>query len=66
MAALEGYTTAAARAVCEHDRSGRVAVGYRADLTALAADPVEVGADDLPDVDVALTVVDGAVVYRRA
>ena len=36
----------------------------RADLTALGADPVDCAADELPDVPVLLTVVDGAVVFR--
>jgi predicted amidohydrolase YtcJ len=64
--ALEGYTTAAARILGEQHLGGRIAVGMRADLTALAADPVDCPADDLPDVPVLLTVVDGAVVHRAA
>lgn len=62
--ALQGYTTWAAAAVGEHDRRGRVAVGCAADLTAFAADPVELPADELPDLPVRLTVVDGEVVHR--
>jgi predicted amidohydrolase YtcJ len=62
--ALEGYTTEAARVVGEAHLGGRIAPGLRADLTGLGADPVDCPADDLPDVPVRLTVVDGAVVYR--
>jgi predicted amidohydrolase YtcJ len=36
----------------------------RADLTGLAVDPVECAPDELPDVPVRLTVVDGEVVFR--
>jgi predicted amidohydrolase YtcJ len=64
--ALEGYTTQAALAAGEQDVSGRIAPGYRADLTALGEDPVDCDADDLPDVPVVLTVVDGEVVFRAA
>ena len=35
-----------------------------ADLTAFAEDPVDCDADDLPDLPVLLTVVDGQVVHR--
>jgi predicted amidohydrolase YtcJ len=62
--ALEGYTTHAARAVEEHGVAGVIAPGYRGDLTAFAEDPVECDADDLPQLPVRLTVVDGRVVHR--
>jgi hypothetical protein len=61
--ALEGYTTHAARVVGEEHLGGRIAPGLRADLTGLGADPVDCPADELPDVPVRLTVVDGAVVF---
>jgi predicted amidohydrolase YtcJ len=62
--ALEGYTTHAARAVNDQDVAGVIAPGYRGDLTAFAEDPVECDADDLPQLPVRLTVVDGRVVHR--
>jgi predicted amidohydrolase YtcJ len=62
--ALEGYTTEAARVLGEEHVAGRIAVGLRADFTGLAADPVDCPADELPDVPVLLTVVDGEVVHR--
>ena len=62
--ALEGYTTEAARIVGEEHLNGRIAPGLRADLTGLGADPVDCPADDLPDVPVLLTVVDGQIVHR--
>jgi predicted amidohydrolase YtcJ len=64
LAALEGYTSEAARIVGEDHVSGRIAPGLRADLTGLGADPVDCPPDELPDVPVRLTVVDGDVVYR--
>ena len=61
--ALEGYTTQAALAVNDQGIAGRIAPGYRGDLTAFAGDPVECDADDLPDLPLAMTVVDGRVVF---
>jgi predicted amidohydrolase YtcJ len=62
--ALAGYTTAPALTVGEQRLSGRIAPGFRADLTAMAADPVDTPADDLLDLPVVLTVVDGQIVHR--
>ena len=62
--ALEGYTTQAALAVGDEAVAGRIKVGFRADLTGFAADPVDCDADDLPELEVLLTVVDGRVVHR--
>ncbi|MEV4421266.1 amidohydrolase family protein [Patulibacter sp. NPDC049589] len=62
--ALVGYTLNAARAVGEDHRRGRIRVGFDADLTVLADDPVETPAADLPALPVVLTVVDGEVVHR--
>jgi len=61
--ALEGYTTGAAATVGESALSGRIAPGLRADLTVLAEDPVLVPADDLPELPVRMTIVDGSIVY---
>ncbi|MFF3940271.1 amidohydrolase [Streptomyces phaeofaciens] len=62
--ALEGCTTHAARAAGEGEAAGRIAVGHRADLTALAVDPVEAPADELAEAPVRLTVTGGHVVHR--
>jgi predicted amidohydrolase YtcJ len=62
--ALEGYTSSAARALGEQEVAGRLAVGYRADVTAWDADPVLCSADELVDLPVRLTVVGGQVVHR--
>jgi predicted amidohydrolase YtcJ len=61
---LAGYTTAPAVIVGESHRQGRIAPGFRADLSAFAEDPVEIDADELPTLPVVLTVVDGRVVFR--
>jgi predicted amidohydrolase YtcJ len=61
--ALRGYTTCAAAVAGDEAVYGRLRPGLRADITALAADPAEVPADELPQVPVELTVVDGQVVF---
>lgn len=61
---LEGYTTGAAAAVAEQDVSGRIKPGYRGDLTAFAADPVDTDADSLVTLPILLTVVDGRITHQ--
>jgi len=60
--ALRAYTRGAAYAGFDEDRLGTVAVGKRADLVALDASPWE-ASDAISDIGVAMTVVDGEVVY---
>jgi hypothetical protein len=64
LAALEGYTSAAAHTIGEDDRLGRIAPGYAADLTVFSEDPVSCDPDELPSLPVLLTVVDGEVTHR--
>jgi predicted amidohydrolase YtcJ len=61
---LHGYTTQPARVNGDEGVHGRLRPGLRADITALAADPVTCDPDELPDVPVRLTVVDGDVVFE--
>jgi predicted amidohydrolase YtcJ len=63
IAALRGYTTLPAAAVGEEGLNGLLRVGFRADITVMAEDPVDCPADDLPTDAVLLTVVAGDVVY---
>lgn len=62
--ALAGCTTHAARAAGESGSAGRIAVGFRADLTALGLDPVAAPADETAEAPVRLTVTGGHVVHR--
>ena len=64
LAALAGYTTAAAATIGEETRLGRIRAGYAADLTVFADDPAECDSDELPELPVVLTVVDGEIVHR--
>lgn len=61
--ALLAYTLWPAQARGHADR-GVLAVGAVADLTVWGADPVVASADELPEVPIVLTVVDGRVVHE--
>ncbi len=61
---LAGYTTCPAAITGDGGSAGRLAPGRNADITVLGANPLEAPPDELPDVPVRLTVVDGAIVYR--
>ncbi|MFE0677896.1 amidohydrolase [Streptomyces sp. NPDC058867] len=63
--ALEGCTTHAALAAGEQEVTGRIAPGLRADLTALAVDPVDAPADEVAGAPVRLTVTGGRVMHRE-
>lgn len=62
--ALRGLTTGPAWAAGEEDRAGCLAVGYRADLTVFADDPLTVPDGDVAELPVLLTVLDGRPTYR--
>lgn len=64
--ALEGCTTHAALAAGEATVAGRIAPGFRADLTALGLDPVAAPADEVAQAPVRLTVTGGHVVHGAA
>ena len=61
--AISGYTSWAAAALGD-SRRGRIAPGCRADLTAFSADPFDISPDDLIDLPIAMTVVDGQITHR--
>jgi predicted amidohydrolase YtcJ len=63
---LRGYTFGPAYALSREPEAGRIAPGFLGDLTAFAEDVVDCPADELPDLPVRLTVVDGQVVFRSA
>ncbi|MEF8841781.1 MAG: amidohydrolase [Haloarculaceae archaeon] len=62
--ALRAYTLGGAYAGFDEDRMGTVERGKLADLVVLEASPWDVDLGRIADIDVAMTVVDGRVVYR--
>jgi len=63
--ALVGYTRSAARAVGDYAR-GSIAPGMCADLTVFGADPLTSSPDEVPDLPVVMTIVDGSATYRAS
>jgi Domain of unknown function (DUF4160) len=55
-----------ARVAGDQAVAGRLEIRVRADVIALAADPVKADPDELPDVRVRYTVVDGDVAFAAA
>lgn len=64
MQALEMHTKGAAYAACAEDTVGTIAVGNRADIAILSADPTSIEPERLPDVGVTMTIVNGEVVWQ--
>lgn len=64
MQALEMHTKSAAYSVCAEDMAGTIAVGKRADIAILSADPTGIAPERLPDVSVTMTIVNGEVVWQ--
>ncbi|MFK4195765.1 amidohydrolase family protein [Streptomyces sp. NPDC033754] len=58
-------TTHAAVAAGEETVAGRIAPGFRADLTAFAVDPVEAPADEVEKTAIRLTVTGGRIAYGQ-
>jgi predicted amidohydrolase YtcJ len=63
--ALEMYTVGSAHAAFMEEELGRIAPGYRADLTILDGNPVECEPADLLAMQVLMTVVDGRVAWEK-
>lgn len=63
--ALKSYTIHCARAVFEEERLGSIEVGKRADLAVLSGDFMTVSEDQLAELEVDLTVVDGRIRFER-
>ncbi|MFI6519888.1 amidohydrolase [Spirillospora sp. NPDC050679] len=64
--ALQGYILNPARIAAEEDRAGRLALGYRADLTVFAENPLTVPDQDLAELPVLLTVLNARPTHRAA
>jgi predicted amidohydrolase YtcJ len=62
--ALDAYTSGAAYAERQEHVKGTLRRGMLADITAFAEDPFRLSPDQILDVDVALTVIDGRAVHR--
>ncbi|WP_245630379.1 amidohydrolase [Amphibacillus sediminis] len=63
--AISMYTRGSAWAIGNEQRTGQIKPGYLADFTVLKADPFKVDPESIHDIDVAMTVVDEAIVYQN-
>lgn len=63
--ALQIYTINAAYSCGEEEIKGSIEVGKLADLTVLSKDPLTVTTDEIKDVLVEMTIIDGKVVYSK-
>ncbi|GEM00674.1 hypothetical protein SAMN05421839_101221 [Halolactibacillus halophilus] len=63
--AIESYTKKSAIATNTEATSGQIKTGFTADFTILAANPFLVNADDLANIVVEMTIIDGNIVYRN-
>ncbi len=63
--ALKAVTIQAAYEYFEEDTKGSIEVGKRADLVVLDRSPLDVDPMEIKDIQVMMTIKDGAVIYRR-
>jgi predicted amidohydrolase YtcJ len=63
--ALRMYTTEAARAGFDEMVKGSIAPGKLADLVVLSADPTAVSADEIKEIQVEMTLIDGEIVWEK-
>ncbi len=59
------YTANGAYGAFEEGRKGVLAEGCLADLVVLSEDPFEVPEDELKNIDVLMTIVDGVIKYSK-
>ncbi len=62
--ALEKYTRGAAYASFKEKQRGTIAPGKLADLVLLSSDPTQVAAEEIKDIQVLMTIIDGEVVWE--
>ena len=63
--AVRLYTVSAAEIIGQQHMRGLIAPGYTADFTVFTEDLFEVAIEALPGVEVAYTIIDGRVVYKK-
>jgi predicted amidohydrolase YtcJ len=63
--AIKMYTLDAAKATSEERMKGSIEPGKLADLVVLSGDPTKLTADEIKDIDVEMTILDGKVVWDK-
>ncbi len=63
--ALQMYTTNAAKATFDETKKGSITPGKLADLVVLNGDPTKLPADEIKDLEVEMTILDGKIVWDK-
>ena len=63
--ALQMYTTNAAKATFDETKKGSITPGKLADLVVLNGDPIKLPADEIKDLEVEMTILDGKIVWDK-
>jgi hypothetical protein len=63
--ALKMYTLDAAKATCEEKVKGSIEPGKLGDLVVLSGDPTKLQLNEIKDIEVEMTILDGAVVWGK-
>jgi hypothetical protein len=63
--ALRMYTTEAARAGFDEMAKGSITPGKLSDLVVLSADPTAVPVDEIKEIQVEMTLIDGEIVWEK-
>jgi hypothetical protein len=63
--ALRMYTAEAARSGFDEMAKGSIAPGKLADLVVLSADPTAVPADEIKEIEVEMTLINGEIVWEK-
>lgn len=63
--AVQLYTTGSAYVINQENSRGLIAEGYHADFTILEKDIFQVNPNEIHEIDVAMTVIDGKIVYDK-
>ena len=59
------YTSGSAYASFEERRKGTISAGKLADLVLLSTDPTQVPVEEIREIKVRMTIIDGRVLYQR-
>jgi hypothetical protein len=63
--AIKAYTIDGAYSAWEEDYKGTIETGKLADLIVVDRDPLKIDPDDLKNVEIILTMIDGKIVYQK-
>lgn len=66
LSALEMFTSNAAKAFFDEDMKGSITPGKLADLVLLSGDPTKLSSEEIKDITVVMTIIDGKIVWESS